>query len=89
MTDTLFQDLRYAVRALAKSPGFPAVVGVLLGLAGALALARLIAGVLYGVRPTDLETILTVTGWLVVVALTATWLPARRATNVDPIVALR
>jgi len=44
---------------------------------------------LYGVRPTDLATILAVTGLLVVVALTATWLPARRATRVDPMVALR
>ena len=64
-------------------------IGVVLGLAGALALTRLIAGVLYGVRPTDLATILAVTGLLVVVALTATWLPARRAARVDPMVALR
>jgi predicted lysophospholipase L1 biosynthesis ABC-type transport system permease subunit len=64
-------------------------IGILLGLAGALALTRVIAGFLYGVRPTDLATILAVTGLLVVVALTATWLPARRATKVDPMVALR
>jgi ABC-type antimicrobial peptide transport system permease subunit len=64
-------------------------IGVLLGLAGALALTRLIAGFLYEVRPTDVATILGVTALLVVVALTATWLPARRATKVDPMEALR
>jgi predicted permease len=64
-------------------------IGVVLGLAGALALTRLIAVFLYGVRPTDLATILAVTGLLVAVALTATWLPARSATKVDPMVALR
>ncbi|HEV8263565.1 MAG TPA: ABC transporter permease [Gemmatimonadales bacterium] len=64
-------------------------IGVLLGLAGALALTRLIGAFLYEVRPTDLTTILAVTALLVCVALTAAWLPARRATRVDPMVALR
>ncbi len=64
-------------------------LGVLLSLIGAVALTRLIAGFLYGVRPTDLTTILAVTTLLVCVALTAAWLPARRATKVDPMVALR
>jgi predicted permease len=65
------------------------VVGVGLGLAGSLAAARLIAGQLFGVTPTDPLTIGGVAALLVAVALAACYLPARRATKVDPIIALR
>src|SRR6266704_2827654 len=64
-------------------------LGVLLGLVGALVLTRSIAGFLYGVRPTDVPTMVGVVALLGTVALAATWLPARRATKVDPMVALR
>ena len=65
------------------------VVGVLAGILAALALARLLAGFLYGVSPRDPLTYLVVAGGLIAAAAAATFLPARRATRVDPAVALR
>ena len=63
--------------------------GVLIGVAGSLALGRILSGFLYGVSPTDPATILGVAALLMIVALVASYLPARRAVRVDPIVALR
>ena len=65
------------------------LVGEAIGLAGAFALTRLIRGLLFGVTPTDLTTFIAVAGILAAVALLATWIPARRAARVDPLVALR
>jgi ABC-type antimicrobial peptide transport system permease subunit len=65
------------------------LVGEAIGLAGALALTRLIRGLLFGVTPTDATTFIVVFGVLNVVALLACLIPARRATKVDPLVALR
>jgi putative ABC transport system permease protein len=65
------------------------LVGEAIGLVGALALTRLIRGLLFGVTPNDATTFVVVIGILSVVALLACYLPARRATKVDPLIALR
>ena len=64
-------------------------VGVAAGLAGAFALNRLIASMLYGVQPTDPATLVIVVVTITLVAALACWLPAWRASRVDPIVVLR
>jgi putative ABC transport system permease protein len=64
-------------------------IGICLGLLGAMLLARSIASLLYGITPFDAATFASVSLVLAVVALLASYLPARRATRVDPIVALR
>ncbi len=64
-------------------------IGIFAGLIGAVALTRVIASLLFGVSATDLGTFMTVPVVLAVVALTATVIPAWRASSVDPMVALR
>lgn len=66
-----------------------AATGLVLGLAGSLVTTRLIATLLFGVKPTDLPTFAGVAATLASVTLAACYIPARRAMRVDPIVALR
>jgi putative ABC transport system permease protein len=66
-----------------------ALGGIGLGLLGSLALTRVLSAMLFGVRPTDLLTFMSVSVLLAAVALLASYGPARRATQVDPLVALR
>jgi putative ABC transport system permease protein len=65
------------------------VVGVAIGLSTSLALTRLMTSLLFGVSATDAGTFLAVSGLLIMIALLASYIPARRAAKVDPMVALR
>ena len=66
-----------------------AAIGLGVGLVGALGVTRVVRSLLFGVSPTDPVSFLGITAFLTLVAAVASWLPARRATGVDPIVALR
>src|SRR6185295_12485106 len=66
-----------------------ASAGTLVGVLGALALSRLLSGLLFGVGPADPATFVGVSFVMLSVAFAACWIPARRAAAVDPMVALR
>lgn len=65
------------------------VIGIAIGIAGSLALARFLSSMLYGVKPNDALTVGAVSCLLLLVALLACYLPARRAVKLDPLTALR
>lgn len=66
-----------------------AATGAAIGIAAALGVTRFLSAILYGVKPADPLTFAAVTFCLVAVALLACYIPARRAMQVDPMVALR
>jgi predicted permease len=81
---------RRDILRLAISEGmFVVAIGLLIGLAGTLAVTRVFQSMLFGVNASDPITLIGVTGILAAVALLACYIPARRATRVDPLVALR
>jgi putative ABC transport system permease protein len=66
-----------------------AAIGVGIGLVAAAGVTRLMAGLLFGVQPIDPPTFAVVAALMILVALVACWIPARRATRADPLMALR
>jgi putative ABC transport system permease protein len=64
-------------------------VGVLIGVGASIAFSRVLESLLFGVTPNNVVTLVAVSVGLIAVALVACWIPARRATQVDPLVALR
>ncbi len=76
-------------RMLLRRTLFLVMLGVGIGAVGALALTRVLSRFLFDVKPTDPGTFLTVTAILAATGIVACLLPARRATRVDPVVALR
>jgi ABC-type antimicrobial peptide transport system permease subunit len=66
-----------------------AAAGLAVGIFGSLALTRVLSGLLFGVSARDPLTFVVVPGALLVAALAACWIPARRAMRVEPVIALR
>ncbi len=93
MLKEVMQDVRISLRMLLKSPGFTAAAVLSLavgsGLAVSFTLTRVISSLIYGVRPTDPVTFIMVALILIAVAALASYLPARRAARMDPMLALR
>ena len=80
----------FQIQSLILSHGIKLlVVGTLLGLAGAAALSRLLRAFLFQVQTSDLGVFLGVGAVLLVATIAASWLPARRAAGVDPMIILR
>jgi ABC-type antimicrobial peptide transport system permease subunit len=82
-------EVRGVVGSIVRSALRTAIVGIAVGLIAAYALTRTIAVFLYGVSPTDPATALSVAALLLVVAVAAAFVPARRAAGIDPTIALR
>jgi predicted permease len=81
---------RIQVLQLVMSEGFrPILCGIAIGIVASAGVSRALSGVLFGLRPLDTVSFAGVSILLIAIALLATWLPARRATEVDPMVALR
>ena len=82
-------ETREVLRLVLARVAILTLTGVVLGLVLGLAVTRVAGRLLYGVEPNDPVTFIAVSALLVLVALAASYVPVRRATRVDPIVALR
>jgi putative ABC transport system permease protein len=82
-------ERRDVLRLVLEDGMRPVALGVIVGLFAAAAAARLVAGFLFGVSASDGATFATVTLLVAAIGLLACLLPARRATRVDPLIALR
>jgi ABC-type antimicrobial peptide transport system permease subunit len=76
-------------RMILRESALLAVAGIVVGVGAALLLTRLVKSMLYGIQPYDLPTLAGGASILLVVALAASWIPARRAAGVQPVQALR
>jgi putative ABC transport system permease protein len=77
------------IRLILRQGAVQLAIGIGIGLAGAWGVSTLLSGVLFGVGPRDPVTFLTTVAVLVLTGLVASWIPALRATRVDPLVAIR
>jgi len=77
------------VKLIVKQGMLPALIGIAVGLLGAFAVTRVMSGMLYQVTPHDPVVFLFAAGTLILVALLATFIPAQRATRINPVGALR
>ncbi|MGH9613269.1 MAG: ABC transporter permease [Bryobacteraceae bacterium] len=86
---TLGADRRSVLKLVLRQSMRPVAVGVVIGVTGCAAVSRVLSGMLYGISPLDPVAFVGVSLLLAGVALLASYVPARRATKVDPMVALR
>jgi putative ABC transport system permease protein len=86
---SLGADAGKVQRMFVSEGGILVIAGLVLGTVGAVALSRLIRGLLYGVDSSDPITLAVVFGVMAAVGLTACWIPAMKAAKVDPGIALR
>jgi ABC-type antimicrobial peptide transport system permease subunit len=86
---TLGADAREVKRLILRQAMWPVVIGALVGIAGCAAVSQILKSMLFGISPHDPLAFVVVPLVLLSVALLASYIPARRATKVDPMVSLR